>query len=101
MTLSSPLNDKYYELSLIEDLVCLDIDDVSHQEELEHSPNPSLVPKYARLDYILTINQIIELVANHFGIDDGNNLVLMSIFKFDRGWRWCITIRDSVVLIGF
>ena len=38
-----PLNDECYESSLIEDLVCLDIDDGSRQEELEHS---SLVPKY-------------------------------------------------------
>ena len=53
MTLSPPLNDECYKSSLIEDLVCPDIDDGSLQEELEHSPNSSLVPKYARLDYSL------------------------------------------------
>ena len=39
MTLSALLNDECYESSLIEDLVYLDIDDGSLQDELEHSPN--------------------------------------------------------------
>ena len=37
----------------IEDLVCPVIDDGSLQEELEHSPNSSLLTKYVLLDYIL------------------------------------------------
>ena len=57
MTLSPPLNDVCYGSSLIEDLVCLGIDDGSCQEELENSPNSSLVPKYARLDYVLANRQ--------------------------------------------
>ena len=48
-----PLNNERYESSLIEDQICLGIDDGNRQEELEHSPNLSMVPKYARLDYIL------------------------------------------------
>ena len=51
MTLSPPLNDDCYESYLIEDQVCLGIDDGSNQEELEHSPK---FVQYARLDYILT-----------------------------------------------
>ena len=53
MALSPPLNDECYESSLIEDLVCLDIDGGSFQEELVHWPYTLLVPKYARLDYSL------------------------------------------------
>ena len=53
MTLYPPLNNVCYELSLIEDLVCLDIDDGSPEEEFEHFPHSPLVPKYAHLDYIL------------------------------------------------
>ena len=53
MTLCPSLNDECYELSLIEDLVCLDIDDGSLQEEHEHWSHSLLVPKYARWDYIL------------------------------------------------
>ena len=53
MTLFPPLNDECYESSLIEDQVCLDTDDGSPQEELEHLPYSVLVPKYAHLDYIL------------------------------------------------
>ena len=66
MTLSPLLNDECYESSLIEDLVCLDIGDRSLQEEL---------------------GQIVELVANNLGIKDDTNLILRSIFNFDRGWR--------------
>ena len=33
------------------------------------------------------IDQIIKLVTNKFGVKDGGNLVLRSIFKLDRGWR--------------
>ena len=51
MTLSPLLNDECYKSSLIEDLVCLDIDNGSLQEGLKHSPNLSLIPN--SLDYIL------------------------------------------------
>ena len=53
MTLTSPLNNECYESSLIEDLVCPDIDDGSLREELEHWPHSLLVPMYVRLDYSL------------------------------------------------
>ena len=53
MTLSPLLNDECYKQSLIEDLVCLDSDDGSLQEELDHWPHSLLVPKYVRLDYSL------------------------------------------------
>ena len=54
MTLSPPSNDKFYESSLTEDLVYLDTADENPQEVLERLPHSRLVPKYDRLDYILT-----------------------------------------------
>ena len=39
------LHDECYESSLIEDLVCMDIDDGSLQEELHHWPPSLLVPR--------------------------------------------------------
>ena len=43
------------------------------------------------------IIQILELVANNLGIEDGGNLLRMSIFKFDWGWRLFITTEDKAV----
>ena len=81
MTLSPPLNDECYKSSLIEDLVCPDIDDGSLQEELKHSPNSSLVPKYARVDYILASRPNNKACCKQLEYKNGNNLVLRSIFK--------------------
>ena len=53
MTLSLPLNDECYESFFIEDLIFVDIDNGSLQEELEHWSHSLLVPKYAPWDYIL------------------------------------------------
>ena len=52
MIVSLPLNEECVS-SLIENLVCSDIDEESLQEELEYLSNSSLITKYTRLDYIL------------------------------------------------
>ena len=53
MTLSPFSNEEYYDLSLGEDLVCLDIVDEIFQQGLEHLQHSLSVPKYGHLDYIL------------------------------------------------
>ena len=54
ITLSPPSNDELYKSSLIQVLGYLDIADGTFQAVLEHLPHSLLVPKYNRLDYILT-----------------------------------------------
>ena len=81
--------------------ICLDIDDESLQEEHEDAQILYWFPSTFVETISYPIDQIIELVVNNLGIEDGGNLVLRSIFKFDRGWRWFDTTWDSAVLIGF
>ena len=63
MTLSPPLNDECYGSSLIEDPVCLDIDDGSLQ--LEHWPHSLLVTKYTCLDYDINTGSLETCNMSH------------------------------------
>ena len=101
MTLYPPLNDECYESSLIENLICLDIDNGSPQEEFEHFPHSLLVPKYARLVCILANRPSDTSCCEQFWNRGWQQPHTQVHLQVRSGWRWCNTTRNSAFLIGF
>ena len=47
------------------------------------------------------IDQVIEFVANKFGIEGGSNFILRAGVQLQWGRRWCHTIGNGVCFIRF
>ena len=91
MTLSPHSNNEFYESSLIEDLVYLDILDGNPQEVLKRLPHSRLVPKYDRLDYILT---------------NPPNSTTYYDLTWNRGWQQlrtqvCLQVRSEAEVVRY